>query len=143
MLAIGLFASTIISCQSNQKGTPGSESDSTAVAAGKDSVSLTAANTSGNIPIAAITADTKIEVPKFSSEEVNEGFAKFEPLKQEYIAALKSKNATEIKAVNTKYIEWVKVASNWKNLLTNEENQAYIDYYTKLVTQWDAIAKKK
>lgn len=121
VIAIALFA-VITSCQSNQKET--TDGDSTTA--------------SQSIPGAAVAAD----IPKFSSEEVNEGFAKFEPLKQEYIAALKSKDEAKIKAVNDKYIEWIKVAVTWGNKLTQEESKLHTDYYSKLVHEWESITPK-
>lgn len=130
VLAMISFAA-ITSCQSNQKET--TEGNSTQKVVNKDSITA-----NQNAP----TTDAKIEAPKFSSEEVNEGFAKFEPLKQEYIDAIKSKDAAKIKAVNDKYIEWVKAAANWGSKLTKEEIQIYINYYTELTNQWDLITPK-
>lgn len=133
VLAMISFAA-ITSCQSNQKET--TEGDSTQKVANKDSITANQ-NTS-----TAVTTDAKNEAPKFSSEEVNEGFAKFEPLKQEYIEAIKSKDAARIKAVNDKYMEWVKAAAYWGNKLTKEESKIHTDYYVKLVNEWDLLTPK-
>lgn len=137
---IGL-ATAIISCQSNQNETSETQADSSVIAT-KDTSSQ-AISSGKDIPLSEITATTKIEAPQFSSEEVNENLAEFEALKQEYITAVKSKDAAKIKAVTAKYNAWVPIAANWGGKLPQSENQAYINYYTKLVTQWDQITPKK
>ncbi len=146
ILAIGLFATSLISCQSNQKGTTeGGADSSTATVDTSSSQPATTASSSiakTGSEILDVSPNVKVETPQFSSEDVNAGFAKFEPLKQEYIAAIESKDAGKIKAVMAKYNEWVIMASNWGSKLPTSENQIYIDHYTKLVTQWDKLTAK-
>lgn len=144
LVAMSLIATTFISCQSNQKGTQETDADSSNVAVQVDSpktaVKASLAKT-GNA-ILDVSPNVKIEAPQFSNEDVNSGFAKFEPLKEEYIAAIASNDATKIKEVTAKYNAWVKDASTWGSKLTQSENQNYIDHYTKLVTQWDKLSLK-
>ncbi len=147
LIAMSFLATTIISCQSNQKGTAESDADSTTVAANADTaktqqVATTPAGANSGKALLDVSPNIKVKTPQFSSEEVNEGFEKFEPIKQEYIAAINSKDAAKIKAANAKYWEWVKVASAWGNKLPREENQIYVDHYTKLVAQWDKLSLK-
>jgi len=149
LVAMSLFATTLISCQSNQKGTTetGSDTNSTTAtpAAGSPTASTeapSAAPKTGN-EILDVSPTAKVETPEFSSEDVNAGFAKFEPLKEEYKAALDAKDTEKIKEVTAKYNAWVKEASNWGSKLPSSENQTYIDHYTKLVVQWDKLSKLK
>ncbi|MCY1534674.1 hypothetical protein D9M68_700540 [compost metagenome] len=99
--------------------------------------------TAGNgAEILSVSPDAEVKAPQFSSEEVNEGFAKFESLKDEYAAAINSKDKAKINAATAKYVTWVNEASKWGSKLTKDENQIYIDHYTKLVTQWDKLTAR-
>lgn len=143
IVAMSLLATTLISCQSNQKGTDEAAADSTTApstsAAPKEASSSIAKSGS---EILDVSPNVKVETPQFSNEDVNASFAKFEPLKQEYMAAIASKDAEKIKELTTQYNAWVKEASNWGGKLPSSENQIYIDHYTKLVTQWDKLTLK-
>ncbi len=144
LVAVSLLATTLISCQSNQKGTADAGADTsvaatTATTTAKGASSATAKTGS---EILDVSPNVKVETPQFSNEDVNAGFAKFEPLKQEYIEALASKDAERIKELTVQYNAWVKEASNWGTKLPSSENQIYIDHYTKLVTQWDKLTPK-
>ena len=143
LVATGLFATTLISCQSNQKGTQETGADSTQITAVEDSAkeAAVAATTNGS-EILNVSPDEKLVTPQFSNEDVNNGFAKFEPLKQEYMAAINANDAAKIKEVNAKYIIWVTDAAAWGHKLPKDENQIYIDHYSKLVTQWDKLSLK-
>ncbi len=141
LIAMSLFATTIISCQSNQKGT--AESDTSSVKVDTSSSVAIAGNTvSVQDNITKITPTSKIEKPIFSNEEINNSFAEFPALKEEYIAALKSKDDAKIKEVTDKYKTWVLTASTFGNRLAAEENQIYINYYTRLVVQWGKITEQ-
>ena len=147
LIAMSFLATTIISCQSNQKGTAESDADSTTVAANADTATsqqatATSEGANSGKALLNVSPNVKVETPQFSNEDVNKGFERFEPLKQEYIAAINSNDAAKIKAVNAKYWEWVKVASAWGSKLTKDENQIYVDHYTKLVAQWDKLSLK-
>ncbi|MBP8066975.1 MAG: hypothetical protein KAY27_00290 [Pedobacter sp.] len=143
IVAMSLLATTLISCQSNQKGTDEAAADSTTAAstsaAPKEASSSIAKSGS---EILDVSPNVKVETPQFSNEDVNAGFAKFEPLKQEYMAAIASKDAEKIKELTAQYNAWVKDASNWGGKLPSSENQIYIDHYQKLVTQWDKLTLK-
>ena len=147
LLAMGLIATSLISCQSNQKGTEETGSDTTATAATPAAGSPTApastpARKTGN-EILDVSPTAKVETPEFSNEAVNASFAKFEPLKQEYIEAIASNDKEKIKEITTRYNAWVKEASTLGSKLPSSENQTYIDHYTKLVIQWDKVSKSK
>ena len=144
LVAMSLLATTFISCQSNQKGTEEGGADSTTIATTADSATATTSVSiaSAKNEILDVSPNVTVKTPQFSNEDVNGGFAKFEPLKQEYIAAITSNDAAKIKEVTTKFNAWVKDAATWGSKLTQEENQIYIDHYTKLVTQWDKLSLK-
>lgn len=144
LVAVGLLATSLISCQSNQKGTDEASSDTTEAKAKVDSAKLAGsavAMTNGS-EIVNVSPNVEVKTPQFSSEDVNVGFAKFEPIKQEYIDAINSKDAAKIKEATAKYNTWVMSAATWGSKLPKEENQIYIDHYTKLTTQWDKLTVK-
>lgn len=143
LVAMGLFATTLISCQSNQKGTQETGADTTQITAVEDSakVAAVAATTNGS-EILSVSPNEKLVAPQFSNEDVNNGFTKFEPLKQEYMAAINANDAAKIKEVTARYFTWVTDAATWGSKLTKDENQIYIDHYTKLATQWDKLTLK-
>ncbi|MES2650242.1 MAG: hypothetical protein V4663_00810 [Bacteroidota bacterium] len=143
LVAVSLFATTLISCQSNQKGTAESGADTTETSASADTTKAAAvAATTNGSAILNVSPNVEVKAPQFSSEDVNTGFTKFEPIKQEYIAAINSKDAAKIKEATAKYNAWVTDAATWGSKLTKEENQNYIDHYTKLTTQWDKLTLK-
>ena len=143
LVATGLFATTLISCQSNQKGTQETGADSTQITTIEDSAKAAAvAATTNGSEILSVSPDEKLVTPQFSNEDVNNGFAKFEPLKQEYMAAINANDPAKVKDVTARYFTWVQDAATWGSKLTKDENQIYIDHYTKLVTQWDKLSLK-
>jgi hypothetical protein len=128
--AIGLLASTLVSCDSTKKTE--TTTDSSEISANGDTIKKVTTKT---IEI------VKTDVPTFSSEEVNKGLAEYTKLKDEYVAAVKSKNATEIKAINDKYTVWVNQAAGWASKLKPDEIQKYSDYVLKLSEEWTTAAK--
>lgn len=143
-VAVSLATTTLISCQSNQKASVAEDADTTAAATtntntGKEASSSIAKTGS---EILDVSPNVKVEIPQFSSEDVNAGFAKFEPIKQAYISAIASNDAAKIKEVTAKYNAWVTEAATWGSKLPSSENQIYIDHYTKLTTQWDKLSLK-
>ena len=89
--AIALLATTIVSCTSEKKADATSDTNELAAV---DSPAVSAETA---------TTTTAADVPSFSNEEVNKGLAEFATLKDEYLAALKSKDATKIQELGTKY----------------------------------------
>lgn len=141
VLTLGFLAIGMVSCQSDKKDK--TSDDSTAVASDSSSVKV------GNDAAAPVTAPTKEEIansqvaaPSFSNDEVNEGIKEFSKIKEEYVSALESKNADEIKAAKDKYNAWVTKAATWGNRVSTDENQKYIEYYQKLVRQWDIAGRQ-
>jgi len=132
--AIALFATTIVSCQNDKKGTEGADSTKTEVS---DS-SSTAATT--ETPAATTETPAKADVPTFSSEEVNKSLAEFNTLKDQYVAALKSKNTAEIQALGAKYATWAQTSSTFVSKLKADEVQKYTDYMTKVSKEWSDAA---
>ncbi|WP_231427077.1 hypothetical protein [Pedobacter sp. Leaf250] len=127
--AVGIFAATLVSCDNTKTKT--TTSSDTTVVSGDTTVKTTSK-----------TEEVKSDVPTFSSDEVNKGLAEYAKLKDEYIAALKSKNQTEIQALSTKYSTWAQTASTWASKLKPDEVQKYSDYMTKLSQEWSAAAQE-
>lgn len=147
IMAVALMAGVMVSCQSNTKTPEDSVTDTTTTAAVSTSADTSAAKgqmapTGNGAEILNVSPDVKVDVPQFSSEDVNNGFAKFEPMRQAYKQAIEQKDAAKIKELTTTFNAWAKEAATWGNKLTKDENQVYIDYYTKLVTQWEKLSKK-
>jgi len=140
--SFGLFA---VSCQSDKKA---KDTDSTAVAVQSDSTvkkqatadSTRAANAQ---PVTQAEVEkAKVEAPDFSNEEVNNGFNEFKGLKDSYQTALKEKNQQAIKTAREKYNNWILKAATWGSKVSKEENQKYIDYYEKVVKQWEIVERQ-
>lgn len=124
--AIALLATTIISCSSEKKDDSANDTNQVAVV---DSPA-----------VSAETATTTSDVPSFSNEEVNKGLAEFATLKNEYVAALKSKDAAKIQELGTKYTTWAQGAATWATKLKADEMQKYSDYMTKISKEWTDAA---
>jgi hypothetical protein len=141
-LTLGFLTTTIVSCQSEKKD---GASDSTSVAAGDSAHATATAATAGTPAEAKATATemakAQVSAPDFSVSEVNDGIKEFSPLKDEYVAAIAKKDATAIKAAQDKFNAWVVKAATWGAKLPTKENQKYIEYYEKLVSQWEIAGK--
>ncbi len=136
----------MISCQSNSKDSAQDGADSTVVDSNGDtthvgssatSVSAVASPSAKGASLINVKPEEKVVLSKFSNAEVNTIFSQFEAIKEEYLVALKEKNAEKIKEANEKYQKWVLTASSLTDKVGAQENQRYIDQYTKLVSQWD------
>jgi hypothetical protein len=128
--AAGLLASTLVSCESTKKTE--TTKDSSEISANGDTITKITTKT---------TETVKTDVPTFSSEEVNKGLAEYSKLKDEYVAALKSKNAAEIKAISDKYTVWANKATGWASKLKPDEIQKYSEYMIKVSEDWAKAAK--
>lgn len=128
--AVGLLATTLVSCDSTKKTE--TTKDSSKIAVNGDTVTKVTTTTTETI---------KTDVPTFSSEEVNKGLAEYSKLKDEYVAALKSKNAAEIKAISDKYTVWANKATGWASKLKPDEIQKYSEYMIKVSEDWAKAAK--
>jgi len=126
--AVGLLAATLLSCENTTKTTKSSD---TTIVSGDTTIKTTVK-----------TEQVKSDVPSFSSDEVNKGLAEYAKLKDEYLAALKSKNETQVKALTTKYSTWAQTASTWATKLKPDEVQKYTDYMTKVSKEWGAAAQE-
>lgn len=129
--AIALFATTIVSCQNDKKGTEGADSTKTEVSDSSSTAATT--ETPAETPV-------KADVPTFSSDEVNKSLAEFNTLKDQYVAALKSKNTAEIQALGAKYATWAQTSSTFVSKLKADEVQKYSDYMTKVSKEWSDAA---
>ncbi|TCD07062.1 hypothetical protein EZ449_14825 [Pedobacter frigidisoli] len=107
--AIGLLAVTLVSCDSTKKSETKTDS---VISKGDTTVTTTKTETT-----------TTTSAPTFSSDEVNKGLAEYAKLKDEYVAALKSKNEAEIQALSAKYSTWATGASAWASKLKPDEVQ--------------------
>ena len=128
--AVGLLATTLVSCDSTKKTE--TTKDSSEISANGDTVKKVTTKT---------TEIVKTDVPTFSSEEVNKGLAEYSKLKDEYVAAVKSKNAAEIKAISDKYTVWANKATGWASKLKPDEIQKYSEYMIKVSEDWAKAAK--
>lgn len=126
--AIALLATTIISCSSEKKDDSASDTNQVSVV---DSPEVSAETA---------TTSTVSDVPSFSNEEVNKGLAEFATLKEEYLAALKSKDAAKIQELGAKYSTWAQGAATWATKLKADEMQKYSDYMTKISKEWSDAA---
>ena len=146
LVAMGFLATTLISCQSNQKGTAESGGDTTTKKATSKvptpTVTPPTIAKTGNENL-DVLPNEKVEVPQFSSEDVNTVFAKYEPLRQEYSDALTSNDVGKIKELTAKHNALVKETLSYAKKLPASENQLYIDTYTKFITQWDKLSLKQ
>jgi len=126
----GILASTLVSCESTKKTE--TTKDSSEISANGDTVTKITTKT---------TEIVKTDVPTFSSEEVNKGLAQYTKLKDEYVIAVKNKNATEIKAISDKYTAWANQATGWAAKLKPDEIQKYSEYMIKISEEWAKAAK--
>lgn len=131
VVAIALFAVTLVSCENTRKTE--TTKDSSTVSANGDTITKV---------ITKMTEIVKTDAPSFSSEEVNKSLAEYAKLKDDYVAALKTKNAAEIKAVSEKYTAWANQATTWASKLKPDEIQKYSDYVLKLGEEWSKAAKE-
>lgn len=147
ILTLAAVVSLTAACTSDKKASTEGEADSLANASQVDSAGLfvkaDSAKVGSGAAIINVEPTKPVSIPVFSSETVNQGLAKFEPLRKELEAAIESKNSEQISALSVKFTEWVKEASNYGTKLSREENQAYIDTYSKMVLQWEKLMAKK
>ncbi len=140
-IVLGLFATAILSCQSNKKEK--SISDTVAIDPAQAAIAEVGnPDSATNRSVVDKAGNLLMETPKFANEEVNKGFLAIEDLKKEFIVALKSKNPAEVKRVTLKFNAWATDAATWGNKLPKEQVQSFIDYYTKVTTDFSALAKK-
>lgn len=126
--AVGLLATTLVSCDSTKKTE-------------KTTDSTVSANGDTTVKVVTKTTEVKTsEVPTFSSEDVNSGLADLTKLKDDYVAAIKNKNATEIQALTEKYKAWSQKATTLAAKLKPEEIQKYTDYVTQISKEWGEAA---
>jgi len=150
-MAMAAIMGVLVSCQSNTKTPESAGSDTSALAS---STSVTDSGAAAAKPVKAVALPAKdaeimnvsptaaVKAPQFTNEDVNAGLARFEPLRQEYEKAIESKNTAKIAEITTKYNQWVGEAATWGLKLTKDENQIYIDHYTKLVRQWEKLSQR-
>lgn len=144
VLTLGFLASVMVSCQSEAKK---DSADSTAVI---ESDSTKMADSLAALPVVEPTkeeiAKAEVKAPDFSNSEVNDGLKEFSSLKDEYVSALANKDKAAVKTITDKYNAWVMKTAAYGSKLPTTENQKFIDYYQKLVQQWEIAgrqAKKK
>ncbi|TCD26685.1 hypothetical protein EZ456_12060 [Pedobacter psychrodurus] len=129
--SIGLLASALVSCDSTKKTE--TTKDSSEISSSGDTITKVTTTT---------TETVKTDIPTFSSEEVNKGLAEYSKLKDEYVAAVKSKNTAEIKALSDKYTAFANQAAGWASKLKPDEIQKYSDYMLKISEEWTEAAKE-
>lgn len=81
-----------------------------------------------------------MEKPDFGNPEVDQHFAAFETLLQEYSTAFKSKNNAEIEAKESAYMDWSsRSAGLIQKLETPEQKQEFALYLAKLSMKWQEV----
>lgn len=126
-IALAMLSLSIISCSNENKETA--------------STSATDVVKVDGLEVDVPMKTTKTEIPTFSSDDVNKGLAEFNTLKDEYIVALKEKNATAIQQLSTKYATWAQGAAIWGNKLKADEIQKYSEYMKKITQEWAEAAQ--
>ena len=80
------------------------------------------------------------EQPDFGNPEVDAHFAAFEKLLQEYKAAKENKNAAEITAKETAFMDWNENSADLlQTLKTPAQKQQFALYLAKLSMKWQAV----
>lgn len=80
------------------------------------------------------------EKPDFGNPEIDQHFASFETLLQEYSTAFKNKNKEEIVAKEKAYMNWSdKSAGLIQKLETPEQKQQFALYLAKLSMKWQEV----
>ncbi|KQN38967.1 hypothetical protein ASE92_06010 [Pedobacter sp. Leaf41] len=81
-----------------------------------------------------------MEKPDFGNPEVDQHFASFEILLQEYSTAFKNKSKAEIAAKEKAYMDWSsKSAGLIQKLNTPEQKQQFALYLAKLSMKWQEV----
>ncbi len=146
ILTLAVVMSFALACKSDKKA-EANGADSVANAFSSDTTGLFVEADSSKVGSGAaiinVKPDEALKLPVFSSEDVNQGMAKFEPLRKELEAAVNAKDVAKINELNTRFLDWAKVASTYGAKLPQDENQLYIDTYSSLVMQWDKLLAKK
>ena len=145
LIALGVISSTAISCQGDRKSVD--TKDSLSVSTTKDSTQAQNAPSTPKQSLSLPVSKGEIEKaevsqPDFSNEDVNKGFNEFKEIKSAYQNALKNKDAAAIESAKSRYLAWANNAVTWGRLLQPEENQEHIDYYQKLVRQWEIVERQ-
>jgi len=89
-----------------------------------------------------VTPPKADDVPVFSSAEVNKNLALFQPLKEQYLKALESRDPAQISDFMKKYTAWATASASWASKLKPEEQQAFGDYLTRLNQEWQEATLK-
>ncbi|RZK49168.1 MAG: hypothetical protein EOO99_07235 [Pedobacter sp.] len=147
VLTLAAVISLTFACKSDKKADTDNQTDSLAMVNEADSAGLFAKVDSAKVGSGAAIINVEhtrpVVLPIFSSETVNTGLAKFEPLRKELEAAIAANDETKISALSKSFTAWVMEASTYGEKLTKDENQIYIDTYSKMVLQWEKLMASK
>ena len=130
ILSIAVLSLFAASCGNTENKTEGTEE-------------TTAASTEGTAPADETTASTTTpasDAPTFSNEEVNKGVSDYKALLNEYIAAVKAKDAAKVQSLTAKSQEFSKNMQAWVTKLKPEETQQFSEYMQKLTKEWTDAA---
>jgi len=129
-----LFASSILVVSCQKKEPVVEEQTSTETTTTTDPVTETETTTT--------TTETTLEVPKFSSPEVQKYAEKYTAYVKQTIEAAKSGDAAKISELQAKAAEWTKKGTEIAGKLTAEDAKLWQDYNMKLSEQLAAGMKK-
>ncbi|MEG0917740.1 MAG: hypothetical protein RSF68_12080 [Myroides sp.] len=87
------------------------------------------------------TTETTLEVPKFSSPEVQKFAEEYTAYVKQSMEAAKSGDAAKISELQAKATEWTKKQTELAGKLTPEDAKLWQDYYMKLSEQMTAPIK--
>jgi hypothetical protein len=88
----------------------------------------------------AIANMETMDQPDFNNPEMDQHFASFETLLQQYSVAHKNKSQHEIEAKEADFITWNKNSAElMQKLETPEQKQQFALYLGKLVMKWQKV----
>lgn len=80
------------------------------------------------------TAIAGVEIPEFSTPEIQEFAKEYATYFQEVMDATKSGDATKASELQAQAVEWTKKASEWTQKMTPEDAQKFAEWGQKLAT---------
>ncbi len=130
-----LFASSIlvVSCQKKEAVV---ESEST-------TETTTTTDPAMGTETTTTTTETTLEVPKFSSPEVQKFAEEYTAYAKQQMEAVKSGDAAKVSELQAKSAEWTKKQTEIAGKLTAEDAKLWQDYSTKLTDQLQAATVVK
>lgn len=130
-----LFASSMLVVSCNKKEPVVEEQTTTETTTTTDPVTETETTTT--------TTETTLEVPKFSSPEVQKYAEEYTAFVKDQVAAAKSGDAAKVTELQAKAAEWAKKGQTAMAKFTPEDAKLWADYYAKLGEQLQSATTVK